>query len=375
MQSHVKHNEFIARKTIWLLVAVALNALELFVPRIPFLPWLKPGLANGITIIWIIRFGAKDALLYTILRSWISGFYFGFSFLTIILSISGGLFATFMMSVAWKTLGRRGMLGTVGMGIIGAVFHNAGQMIAVYFVLTRNTSVFYQIPFMGAASLVFGGIVGVIVPVLWRVLNNGEISRISGIYTPLKDYSARDVVVSLSILVFCISLFSVSDYRILLMIAAAVTIVVSIMKRNVKEFLYPLKFWPIFLFILFIYLGFSYGKRIEYIPFLTYEGVNIAFSQILRVWTWIMSGLILKQFRFNEIVYSFLKKIYPSHTETLVSGVLALEYFPEVIGYAKSRECLSGLNFLKKPFCSLNGFTTRIQTYILSALSSGNERG
>ena len=154
MQSHTENQitPDTIRKAVWLLVAVALNALEFF-PRLPFFPWLKPGLANAVTMIWIIKYGTADAVLYTILRSWISGFYFGFSFLTLALSLSGGITATLAMGAVWRILGSKGLLGTVGIGITGALFHNAGQLATVYFLVVHNFSVFYQIPFMAAASI------------------------------------------------------------------------------------------------------------------------------------------------------------------------------------------------------------------------------
>ena len=146
-----------ARKAVWLLLGVALNTLELFIPRIPLLPWLKPGLANGITILWIIKFGMTDALLYTLIRVWISSFYFGFSLITMGLALSGGLISTAAMGIAWKTLGRKRALGTIGLGITGAIMHNAGQLAAVYFLLTRNNAVLYQLCFYAPArfSIIF----------------------------------------------------------------------------------------------------------------------------------------------------------------------------------------------------------------------------
>ena len=164
------------RKTVWLLLGVALNTLELFLPRIPLLPWLKPGLANSITMLWIIRYGLTDALIYTTIRVWISSFYFGFSLITMGLALSGGLLSTAAMGIAWKTLGRKNLLGTVGLGITGAVMHNTGQLAAVYFLLTRNRAIFYQLPFMGIAALFFGGLIGLIAPVLWRILVIGASS-------------------------------------------------------------------------------------------------------------------------------------------------------------------------------------------------------
>ena len=155
-------NRTVILKTTLLLVAITINALEFFVPRIPFLPWLKPGLANCVTLVWIIRFGGRDALLFSFLRIWLVGFYFGFSFITLSLALSGGIMATCAMGVVWHLLGRRRIIGTVGTAIVGAIFHNMGQIIAVFFLLAYNVYLFYQVPFMIIASLLFGGLVGVL---------------------------------------------------------------------------------------------------------------------------------------------------------------------------------------------------------------------
>ena len=108
-------------KAIWILLAVAISAAESFFPRIPLFPWLKPGLANCVTLIWIIEFGAVDALLFFFIRTWIVGFYFGFSFLTIMVSLSGGVIATIAMGICWNVAGKRGVLGAIGISIIGAL--------------------------------------------------------------------------------------------------------------------------------------------------------------------------------------------------------------------------------------------------------------
>jgi hypothetical protein len=43
-----------AHKTVWILLAVAMSAAEFLFPRIPLFPWLKPGIANCVTLAWII---------------------------------------------------------------------------------------------------------------------------------------------------------------------------------------------------------------------------------------------------------------------------------------------------------------------------------
>lgn len=364
MQSHDEKNQF-SIKAVWLLLAIALNALELFIPRIPVLPWLKPGLANCITVVWIIRYGVKDAILFTLLRSWISGFYFGFSLLTLTLSLSGGIIATAAMGLAWNVLGKRGMLGTVGLSITGAFFHNGAQLVVVYFLLTHNVSVFYQLPFMGAASIVFGTFAGLIVPPVWNVLNRMELPKVKR-NSPAgqKPLTAENAIRCCIVLLFCFSLFLISDILVISIIAVIFTGMITLIRRSWKVITYPLKFWPLFLFILSMYLFFSYGKRLPVVSFLTYEGLNIAAIQILRVWIWIEAGFLLSQFRFHETFFFILGLVFRNQQATLVAGILALESFPELLSFAKSKESISGLNFLRTPCEAIIGYLKRIQLFI-----------
>ena len=352
------------RKAVWLLVAVALNALEFFIPRLPFFPWLKPGLANCITIIWIIKYGTADAVLYTILRSWISGFYFSFSFLTLSLSLSGGILATLAMGFTWKVSGKRGITGTVGIGIIGAIFHNAGQLAAVYFLVVKNLSVFYQIPFMIAASVLFGSAVGFLVPAFRQILNSEEFNAAANSRISFKGFTFKHAAGSLALLAFCISMLLVQDITVLSIMALLITITASLARRSFKPLLYPARFWPLFLFVFCMYSFFSFGTRLSWTDFLTNEGIRASVLQSLRIWAWLETGLLLSGLRFNEIFLSVLKRFFPDREETLTAGILALESFPEVLRFAKSSECRSELPFFKKPLFSLSEFLIRVQRHV-----------
>jgi len=373
MQSYDEKNQY-SIKTVWILLAIALNALELFLPRIPFLPWLKPGLANCITVVWIIRFGVKDAILFTLLRSWISGFYFGFSLLTLALSLSGGIIATVAMGIAWKVLGKKGMLGTVGLSITGAFFHNSAQLVVVYFLLTHNSSVFYQLPFMGAASIAFGTFAGLIVPQVWNVLNRLELPEVNRNLSDCQNRSTvKNTLQCSAVLLFCFSLFAISDIVIMLIVAVIFTGMISIIGRSWKMISYPLKFWPLFLFILSMYLFFSYGKKIPIFSFLTYEGLTIAVLQILRVWIWIEAGFLLTRFRFHATFFSALGILFRNQQATLVAGILALESFPDLLSFAKSKESISGLNFLRAPSEAITGYLKRMQLFISDKWENNTE--
>lgn len=358
-------------KTALLLLAVALNALEFFIPRIPFLPWLKPGLANIVTIVWIVKYGTMDALVYTLLRSWISGFYFGFSFITLGLSLSGGIVATLSMGLAWRYLGKRNIIGTIGIGITGAVFHNLGQLATVYFTIARSLYIFYQLPFMLIAALIAGSFVGFLSQPLARVMNDFS-SPLTIDNKKYTDKSPSPVQNGLSIilLLLCVALLFIDHTPALILTAATVT-AVSLFTNGftLKTLFHPFRFWMLFAFIAIVYLFFSYGTRISAAPIITREGVEATIEQSLRLWAWLQAGLLLSRCGFHLFFMNAMRKVFPRHTDTLLAGVLALEFFPEVIRFARSRECRSGLRFFKAPVEAFSEFFNRINAHIITLLS------
>jgi heptaprenyl diphosphate synthase len=328
------------KKTVWLLCAVALNALEFFIPRLPFFPWLKPGLANIITILWIIEYGAVDAVLFSLLRTWIVGFYFGFSFLTISLAMSGGVLSTIAMGIFWSLLGKKKLLGTVGLGVIGAMFHNLGQLCAVYALMAANLHLFYQIPVMLVASVIFGGMVGLLAPIAYRVLgqHDGALDQYKMPAAPVFSAPASDFFFSFILLCACIAIVFSDSAAVLCASALGASLIAQIqLKGSVKAFFKPLTgFWVLFIFIACVDLFFSYGTRIENVPFITSEGVDATVKQWLRLWTWLQISSILSYFNFHAVMLQTLSRIFPRHQETIFAGVLALEYFPGIAEDSKA---------------------------------------
>jgi heptaprenyl diphosphate synthase len=356
----------VTRKTMLLLAAVALNAAELALPRLPFFPWLKPGLANVVTILWIIRYGFADAMLYTALRIFLSGFYFGFSLFTFSLSASGGLLSTAAMSAMWITLGRRNLLGTVGMAATGALFHNAGQLAAVYFMMSSNMGVLGQLPFMLAASAVFGGIVGMLAPAAAKVFDScdgkespRELRRKDGNrhceldpQSPSSAVTILDKISVASTFALSISLMLIDNIRALIAATGIFSLTPWIL--NLKKpgvMLYPLKFYPLFIFVAFTYLVFTPGTRVEFAPFITIEGLFAFCKQSMRLWCWLQTAHILKKFKFHLVFMSILRKLFTnqSQKETLRAGMIALERFPEAVRAAKPPARRFLLRFISNP--------------------------
>jgi heptaprenyl diphosphate synthase len=335
-----------------ILLAVGLNGLELLIPRIPLFPWFKPGFANIITIIWIIRYGTVDAILYTILRSWISGFYFGFSLITLTLSVSGGIVATAGVGILWNLLGKNRILGSVGLAISGAIMHNSAQLLVVYLLFMRNDSVFYQIPLMMIASIVFGGLTGFLVPYVKNVLDSrgckGKIGESAAITKVV--LRKTDIVASLLVLSSCVGLFLIEKISIVVFAAGLYSIAAFFFeKRQLRVFIYPLRFKYLFLMIFLTYILFTGGKRVQFLPFGTEEGFYSAAIQMFRLWAWIEAGVVLNKCNFNYLTFLVLKKIFYRKEETIYAGILSLEYFPEIVGKRQERKKHSILLLVKNP--------------------------
>ncbi|KMQ53017.1 Heptaprenyl diphosphate synthase component I [Chitinispirillum alkaliphilum] len=369
-----KQNSQLATKTSWLLLAIAINALELAFPRLPFLPWLKPGLSNVITMIWIIKYGTTDAVLFTVLRVWISGFYFGFSLLTLSLGLGGGVLSTCAMGILWSILGKRNHLGTVGLGMVGALFHNLGQLGVVYLFMARNFRIFYQLPFMIIAAMILGSMVGALVPVFIRILPDPDISENDDtpkINRKISKTCLRDKLAATLMLTVSIALLFTTDYLILLSAVAVISIIcLKIDNWNWRTILFPLKFYWIFLFTGFIHLIFSYGTSLDAVPFLTIEGLQKTAVQWLRLWAWLEATHIFRKFRFHDLFFSLIGRAFPHKSSTLDAGIIALELFPETIsGVGKKRSIKSVVNFIRKPSHFLRVQVDSINLRIASAIT------
>jgi heptaprenyl diphosphate synthase len=109
--------------------AIALHGFESLIPM-P-LPWIRAGLSNIITLMTLLLFGFRAAVMVTLTRvviaSLLTGSFLGPGF---ILSLGGGisgiLSAGFVMAVF------PGLFGPVGLSLIGAMSHNLVQLLLAY---------------------------------------------------------------------------------------------------------------------------------------------------------------------------------------------------------------------------------------------------
>jgi len=115
--------------------AIALHGFERLLPT-P-VPWLRIGLANIITLIALLLYGIRPAILITLIRvtvvSLFSGTFLGPAFM---LSLGGGITSALAMGLVFSVWPR--LFSPVGLSIIGAFSHNVTQLVLAYFLFVQR---------------------------------------------------------------------------------------------------------------------------------------------------------------------------------------------------------------------------------------------
>ena len=130
---------------LFVALAVALHTLEYLLPSPA--PWFRLGFANILAITALFLYGARAAWTVTLARIGIGSLLLGNLFSPgFLLSLSGGILATALMTAARKIFGR--MIGPVGVSALGALGHVVGQMLVAWLVLVRHDGLWRMFPFL-----------------------------------------------------------------------------------------------------------------------------------------------------------------------------------------------------------------------------------
>ena len=114
---------------------------------------MKLGLTNVVVLLLLYFFGAKEALLVSMMRILLSGFMFSNAF-SILYSLAGGILSWAVMLLLKKT----GRFHMVSISICGGITHNLGQIL-VAMVVVKNYYIFGYFPFL----FIGGGITGLLI--------------------------------------------------------------------------------------------------------------------------------------------------------------------------------------------------------------------
>lgn len=149
-----------------LALAVIMGYLEALVPVAPTIPGIKLGLANFVIILVMYMFSIREAALISILRIILVGVLLS-NMSMILYSLSGAILSLSVMAL----LKRNPHFSLYGISMAGGVMHNAGQLL-VAGALMGFQAILWYVPFLLAAGLLAGLLIGFLVRVCYSRLEN-----------------------------------------------------------------------------------------------------------------------------------------------------------------------------------------------------------
>lgn len=156
-----RSTRFVAFNGLLAALALALSALEGMLPPIPMLPpGAKLGISNLATMYAAGAVGLGPALCIAVLKGLFAGMTRGVT--ALLMSLSGGVLSTLVM---WLLLHKKGKpFGMVGLGVAGALSHNAAQLCIA--ALLTTPAVAWYIPWL----IVFGVVSGILTGLVLRAV-------------------------------------------------------------------------------------------------------------------------------------------------------------------------------------------------------------
>ncbi|MCD7844538.1 MAG: Gx transporter family protein [Oscillospiraceae bacterium] len=150
-----------------LLTAISLCVwlIEAQIPLPIPVPGVKLGLASVVTLTAMSLLGRREALCVLLVRILLSALFAG-SFSVILFSLAGGLLSWAVMAL---TIGLFREKNLWVVSILGAIGHNAGQLLAAAGVM-KSAAVLWYGPALLCAAIVTGAFTGVAALYLIRVL-------------------------------------------------------------------------------------------------------------------------------------------------------------------------------------------------------------
>lgn len=159
-------NKRLARLAMLLALAVIMGYLEALVPVAPTIPGIKLGLANFVIILVMYMFSIREAALISILRIILVGVLLS-NMSMILYSLAGAILSLSVMAL----LKRNPHFSLYGVSMAGGVMHNAGQLL-VAGALMGFQAILWYVPFLLAAGLLAGLLLGFLVRVCYSRLEN-----------------------------------------------------------------------------------------------------------------------------------------------------------------------------------------------------------
>ncbi|MGI6777023.1 MAG: Gx transporter family protein [Acetivibrionales bacterium] len=151
--------------------ALVLSIIESWIPLPVAIPGVKLGLSNIITLIAIIFFGFKEAIIIVIIRTFLASLYTG-GFSVLLFSITGGVLSAIVMALLYKKFASA--FSIIGISVAGAIMHNIGQLMVASLIM-QELSVFFYLPVLLVSGILTGCFVGLCTNFLAKALNKTKL--------------------------------------------------------------------------------------------------------------------------------------------------------------------------------------------------------
>lgn len=151
-------------------MALVLHVVESLLP-IPYIaPGVKLGLANIVSLVAIILFGFKEALVVVLLRTFLGSLLGGVPS-NFLFSSAGGMLRTVVMYALYRWAGTK--FSVVGISVAGAVAHNVGQLF-VAGLIVENFGLYIYLPILMVSAVVTGIFIGFTVKYVMALMERGS---------------------------------------------------------------------------------------------------------------------------------------------------------------------------------------------------------
>jgi heptaprenyl diphosphate synthase len=150
-------------------LAITIHITESALPSL--IPGVKPGLANVITIIVLMKYGWRIAAWVSLLRVLAASLIIG-TFLspTFILSLSGALASITILGLL--NLLPEKTFTAYGYSIAAAMAHTMSQFFVAYYLFIQHDGLFYLLPILMTTAFLFGILNAMIVMAIMVKLNS-----------------------------------------------------------------------------------------------------------------------------------------------------------------------------------------------------------
>lgn len=141
-------------------LAIGLSYVESLIPFFGGVPGMKVGLPNLVIFFLLYKMSWKEAAVVSALRMVITFFLFG-NLISLLYSAAGALISITLMSI----LKAKTKLSKATISIVGAVSHNAGQIL-VAMILLSTWQIVYYLPILIVFAVFSGTAIGIISSIL-----------------------------------------------------------------------------------------------------------------------------------------------------------------------------------------------------------------